>query len=256
VRIFGDRVARFNAGREPSFTEPKPLAKVELRYERAYGGVDIYSDTKVQCAYARNPLGRGFAVTNTKRAVDNLALPNLEDPRDLLTPAKFCPGHFMYWEQQPMPAGFGWFCKAWRPRATWAGIMPADRAFEREMRATYAELLSGEDKKTYLENPLPDMDFRFFNGASSGLVMPYLAGEEDVRLTNLTPDGNLAFRLPGDKPKLGLDIGQGMQEPEVVLHTVMMRPEEGQIDLVWRGAVPYPGPDWLPSMRKMEVSIR
>jgi hypothetical protein len=162
----------------------------------------------------------------------------------------------MYWEQQPMPASFGWFCKGWRPRATWAGVMPADRPFEQEMRAAYAELLTGEDKKTYLENPLPDMDFRFFNGASAGLVMPYLTGAEEVKLTNLTPDGNLAFRLPGEQPKLSLDIGEGPQEPEVVLHTVMMRPEEGEVDLVWRGAVPYPGPDWLPSMRKMEVSIQ
>jgi hypothetical protein len=35
----------------------------------------------------------------------------------------------------------------------------------------------------------------------------------------------------------------------------MIRMEERQIDLVWRGAVPYPGPDWLPQMRKMEVLV-
>jgi len=32
--------------------------------------------------------------------------------------------------------------------------------------------------------------------------------------------------------------------------------EDRQVDLVWRGAVPYPGPDWLPKMKKMEVLIQ
>jgi hypothetical protein len=31
--------------------------------------------------------------------------------------------------------------------------------------------------------------------------------------------------------------------------------EDRQLDVVWRGAVPYPGRDWLPQMRKMEVFI-
>ena len=47
-------------------------------WRRAYGGMDIYSDPKLPCPYGRNPLGRGFVIANTKRAVDNLELPNLE----------------------------------------------------------------------------------------------------------------------------------------------------------------------------------
>jgi hypothetical protein len=31
--------------------------------------------------------------------------------------------------------------------------------------------------------------------------------------------------------------------------------EQRQVDLVWCGAVPYPGRDWLPQMRKMEIEI-
>jgi hypothetical protein len=48
----------------------------------------------------------------------------------------------------------------------------------------------------------------------------------------------------------------GVQEPLVVLHTVMIRMEDRQVDLVWRTAVPYPGPDWLPQMKKMEVLVQ
>ena len=57
---------------------------------------------------------------------------------------------------------------------------------------------------------------------------------------NLSPEGRLTFRLPIDTPRIGLDIGEGVQEPDVVLHTVMIDMDEAQVDLVWRGAVPYP----------------
>ena len=86
--------------------------------------------------------------------------------------------------------------------------------------------------------------------------MPFLSGDEDIRLRHLDAAGELAFQLPGERPRLGLDIGSGLQEPPVVLQTVMIRLEDRQVDLVWRTAVPYPGPDWLPEMRKMEVQVQ
>lgn len=256
VAVIGDRVALYQHGTEPLFTEPRPFRQMEVIYERAYGGIDIYSDPKVQVVYARNPLGRGFAERNDRRAVDNLPLPNIEDPADLLTPDRLCVGHFMYWERQPMPAGFGWIHKTWQPRASLAGVMPADRAVERELRKVYGQFVPAEQKKQYEETGLPDMDFRFFNGASTGLALPYLSGDEVIGTVNLSRDGRLMFRLPGERPRLGLDVGNGTQQEPVVLHTVMIRLEERQVDLVWRAAFPYPGPDWLPEMKKMEVMIK
>jgi hypothetical protein len=99
------------------------------------------------------------------------------------------------------------------------------------------------------------MNFRFFNGASNGLAMLYLEGGEQISTENLSASGALQFKLPEDKPRIGLDIGSGVQEPTVVMHTVMIRMEEKQVDLVWRGAVRYPGRDWLPQMRRMEVFV-
>jgi hypothetical protein len=253
VLVIGDRVARYRDGGPPVFTEPAPFTEMELRYERAYGGVDIYSDPKVQCLYGRNHLGRGFAVANVPRAVDNLPLPNLEDPADPLTPERLTIGHFIHWEQQPMPQGFGWFSKYWRPRALMAGVMPADRETERELRAAYTQLVPPAMRPMYDQTGLPDIDFRFFNGASPGLVRPYLAGHEPIRAINLTPGGDLTFGLPDERPRITLDIGSGPQEDAVVLHTVMIRMDEQELDLVWRMAIPYAGPDWLPQMRKMEV---
>jgi hypothetical protein len=256
VRVIGDRVSRYREGGDPAFAEPKPVTVVDLRYENAYGGVDIYTDPKIACAYPRNYLGKGFAVGKSKRAIDNLALPNLEDPKDLLTPSRLSCGEVKHWERQPMPQSFGWFFKCWRPRALLAGVMPADRAFEQELRAAYAPFLPPAERKSYEEGKLPDIDFRFFNGASQGLVLPFLAGDEQVRLTNLTPEGDSSFQLPGERPQIGLDIGEGPKESPVVLHTVMIRMEDRQVDLVWRAAFPYRGPDWLPELKKMKMVIQ
>jgi hypothetical protein len=253
--VLGDRVARYKANQDPVFTDPQPFATMDLRYERAYGGVDIYSEPKMPYVYPRNHLGRGFAVANTQRSVEQLPLPNIENPGDRLTPARLCVGQFKDWERQPMPEGFGWTMKTWRPRSAYAGVMPPDRALEQQLRAAYATLVPPAHRKLYEQTQIPDMDFRFFNGASAGLVLPFLTGDEQVDLVNLDLEGRARFQLPGERPKIGLDVGQGVHAPQVVLHTVIIRMEDRQVDLLWRGAVPYPGPDWLPQMRKMEVLI-
>ena len=255
IRIIGDRVCRYRRLRTPIFTDPKPFKTIKIRYELAYGGVDIYSDPKVPCIYPRNHVGRGFVIGKEKKEIDNLALPNIEDPKNLSTPKHLSTGHFMHWEKQPMPQGFGWFAKFWRPRATFAGVMPADRPAEQELRKLYATAVPPEQRELYEQTQLPDMDFQFFNGASDGLVLPFLSGDEEVRLICLDPEGEISFKLPGEQPRIGLDIESGIEEPTVVLHTVMIRMENRQVDLVWRGAVFYPGPDWLPQMKKMEVFI-
>jgi hypothetical protein len=256
VQVIGDRVVRFVKDGVPEFTEPSTFLDMDLRYERAYGGVDVYSHKVASYPYPRNPLGRGFVVSNTARCLQDLALPNLEDPSSPLTPEKLCLGDYQRWEEQPFPAGFGWFPKTCMPRARLAGILPADRATEQELRQAYARLIPDQQQReAYLRHGLPDMDFHFFNGASPGLVFPFLTGGERVVAENLSPDGMVAFLLPADMPHLGLDIGSGVQEPPVVLHTVLIRMEDRQVDLVWRGAIPYPGPEWFPHMRKMEVSV-
>lgn len=254
LAILGDRQARYTGG-VPTFTDPVAFTAMPIRYERAYGGIDVYSDVKVPYPYPRNPLGRGFVVRNARASVDGRALPNVEDPAAPLGPENLCLEEYPRWETQPMPSGFGWVPKTWYPRALLAGVMPRDREVEQEMRRAYAQLLPEDQRDMYMKNGFRDMDFRFFSGGSAGQTLPFLQGGETVATENLSPEGRLRFVLPSDRVRIGLDIGEGVQEPAVVLHTVMIRMDEGQIDLVWRGAVPYRGPDWLPEMRKMDVMV-
>jgi hypothetical protein len=255
VYVIGDRKVHFVKNQTPTFSDPVPFTAMDLRYERAYGGIDVYSDKKTSYPYPRNLLGRGFIVCNTKEGIENLELPNLEDPKDLLTSDRLFVSEYTRWQDQPMPAGFGWFPKYWRPRAELAGIMPADRPVEQELRKAYSAFLPADQRSHYMKNQIPDMDFRFFNGASPGLVMPYLKGNEGIATANLSPEGVVSFFLPGDRPEIGLDIGAGLKQTEVVIHTVMIQMEERQVDIVWRGALPYPGPDWLVEMQKLEIIV-
>ncbi len=256
IGVIGDRVARYAGGGPPAITDPVPFTTMELRYERAYGGTDVYSDVKILYPYPRNPLGRGFVVANTPKSLDNLALPNLEDPGSPLNVQDLCLGEYARWEARPMPAGLGWVPKTWYPRALLAGVLPRDRAIEQELRQAYAKLIpDAEQRAAYVKHGFRDMDFAFFNGASPGLALPYLNGGETIVTENLSPDGRRAFHLPAERPAIGVDIGEGVQEPEVVLHTVMIHMDAGEVDLVWRGAIAYRGPEWLPEMRKMDVLV-
>jgi hypothetical protein len=253
--VVGDRHAHHRDGGTPVFSDPVPFTVMPIRYERAFGGVDIRSDPKLACPYGRNHLGLGFVIRNAPEVIEGLALPNIESPTDRLTPERLSCGHFIHMEQLPEPAGFGWYMKMWRPRMLLAGVMPADIVISRELRQAYRTMVPAHQLAMYDQTELPPMDFRFFNGASRGLVLPYLRGDEVVRTKHLTPEGRFDFMLPGEQPRIAIDIGGGSQTPVVRLHTVMIRLDEGEVDLVWRGAIPYEGPNWLPQMRRLEIHI-
>jgi hypothetical protein len=255
IRVTGDRKIHSVKSGIPIFSDPKPFTTMDLRYERSYGGIDVYSDKQTAYPYPRNPLGKGFIVENTKEGIENLELPNLEDPKNQLTPDRLIIKQYARWKEQPMPVSFGWLPKHWHPRSELAGVMPADRPTEQELRKAYAEFLPADQKAVYLKHGLPDMDFHFFNGASKGLAMPFIKGNEQIATANLCPQGVVYFYLSGDRPQIGLDIGEGIKKPKTVIQTVMIHTEENQLDVVWRAAVPYPGPDWLVEMSKMEVVI-
>lgn len=254
LRIIGDRKAHYASGASPVFSDPQAFTTMPLRYEYAYGGIDVYSDVnfKYPCPY--NLMGKGFVVNNSAESLEHVHLPNIEDPDFLLTPENLCLEDYQQWEKQPFPAGICCYPKTWWARAQLIGVMPADREFEQEMRKQYAQLVPKDQREAYEENGFDDMDFRFFNAASKGLSVPYLKGGERVHTNNLGPEGKLRFKLPDDSPSITLDIGDGDQQTDVVMHTVFLRMEEKKMDITWRAAFAYPGPEWLPQLTRMKVT--
>lgn len=255
IRVSGDRHCVYRANGSPKFTEPIPFTEMELRYERAYGGKDTTSNPDIPFFYPRNTMGTGVVIKNTPVTVDGLNLPNIEAPDDLLTPERVVLGEPERWNEQPLPTGFGWFQRTWYPRCSFVGAMPGYVNIDTPLREEKLGLVPKGQIALSKQFKLPSFDVRFNNGASLGLVFPHFAGTETFRLTNLTPTGLLNFQLPGEMPHVVLDIGLGENELKPVLHSVCVRLEEMQVDLVWRGALEYPGIDWLPEMKRMVAHV-
>jgi hypothetical protein len=251
VRVSGDRHCVYRPNAVPQFTEPVPFTEMTLQYERAFGGKDTKSNPGEPFYYPRNHNGVGVVLKNSKASVEGLPLPNIEDPGDLLTPDRLIVGEPERWSEQPLPDGLGWFQRTWYPRCSFVGAMPAYVTVDTILKEEKLGLVPKGQIALSMQFKLPSFDLRFNSGASRGLVLPYLTGNESFRLTNLTPAGTLTFQLPAETPRFMLDIGLGENELKPVLHTVCVRLEEMQVDLVWRGAHPYPGLDWLPEMKKL-----
>ena len=256
VRVIGDRQCRHRDKGDPLFTDPQSFTTMELRYERAYGGIDIYSDPSIPCPYLRNPLGCGFVVGGNKRTIDSLVLPNLEDPNEPAhTRASFgwsVPGL----GEAAVSQNFGWFPMTWLPRASLAGVMPAERQLHEEMhrltlRPSHPNSGScgrrlGYPTSTSVSStgPRPAWFCRTCPATSGSAPSTW-------------PRGAVGVSAPRQPAGISVDFGLGVHVPPVVLHTVMIRMEDRQLDLVWRtAAAPYPGPDWLSEMQKMEVVIQ
>jgi len=255
LRVSGDRHCHYRANAAPVFSEPIPFTEIPIQYERAYGGKDLKSDPKEPFYYPRNHLGVGIVMKNSEEALGGLPLPNIEDPADLLTPERIVLGEPERWNEQPLPDGLGWFQRTWYPRCSFVGAMPSYVGVDTVLREEKLGLVPKGQVALSWQFKLPSFDVHFNNGASRGLVFPYLAGDEQFKLTNLTPDSLLAFQLPGETPQMMLDIGLGENELKPVLHTVCIRLDAMQVDLVWRGAHEYPGLDWLPEMKKLNAQI-
>ncbi|HYR91349.1 MAG TPA: DUF2169 domain-containing protein [Terriglobia bacterium] len=255
IIVFGDRECRYRENMPPAFSDPKPFTEMEIRYERAYGGRDEKSDPNIPFFYPRNFMGTGVVLRNTKDTVEGLALPNFEDPNDLLTADRIILGAPESWPRQPLPQGFGWFQRTWYPRCTFAGSYPAYVDVDTVTTEERLGLVPKNHVALAKQFKLPSYDTRLNNGASHGMLLPDIKGEETVSLRGLSSDGLLEFALPRETPKITLDIGLGAEPLQPRLDTVSIRPDDLEVDLIWRGACVYEGYSWLPQMKKLQAEV-
>jgi hypothetical protein len=207
VRVFGDRVWRTGTG--ASISSPEPFDTMPLVWERAFGGSETVGDELF--AEVRNPVGAGFFVAEGETPLDGLALPNLEDPDDLIHS----------WKDQPTPACFAPIEAHWEPRRSYAGTY--DEAWQQQ-RAPY----------------LPDdFDSRFFQIAPPGLIADgYLQGGELVDVRGATAHGWLQFRIPLVQLAITYVVDGALEDRPAVLDTVIIEPDADRFQLVWRAQLP------------------
>lgn len=215
LAVYGDRHWNFSSALLGiTVSPPVPFTSMDLVYERAFGGMDPQSGDWCK----ENPLGRGLFTKQSKDTLNGALLPNIEDPDDIM----------QSWDHKPKPVGFGFYGRVWEPRFSYMG--------------TYDE----KWRKERSPDPPEDFLYDYYNGAHPDLqVEGYLAGDEDVELNNLTPDGNALFKLSG--LRLSASVSRKKEtSDEIVLEdpiqlnldTLCFIPDEKRFYQLWRGPCP------------------
>jgi hypothetical protein len=253
--VCGDRVCHHRDGQAPTFSEPQPFTDMEIRYDRAYGGHDERSDPNIPFHYPRNAMGKGVVLRNVKEVVQGLPLLNIEDPVDLLTPERVVIEDPQRWHLQPVPQGLGWRQRTWYPRSALLGAYPPFLDAGTVTAEERAGVLPANHVALAKQSRLPPFEAHFCNGASLDMIFRTLNADEDIHLLGLTPQGHLQFRLPGETPSVGLDLGEGLQPLQPRMHTVSIRPDDLAMDIVWQAPQVYPGYAWLPQMKRLLAEV-
>jgi hypothetical protein len=259
VKVIGARRATLNSLGNVIFSPPQPFTKIPLTFALAYGGRDSHVEAKygIPAAkfaeylppgfdvkrlspylYPRNPCGRGYLVEASREAVEALQLPQLEDAEDRLTPARLAAGTPLRWPTMPVPQSLGWLGHSWFPRSAFFGVLPEYEApgrpiFEVSKGWVGADILQGGPPHTRF-------NLRATSGASLGLQLPYLKGNEDCALFNLNPSlPELRLKLPGEHPGIWTDGRKGkLNKTKPVIHSVVFEPDAMRVSVVWCGSAP------------------
>jgi hypothetical protein len=208
IAVIGDRVwKRGVLGMTAS--APQPFESMPLVYERAFGGYLEETTLRKGAWEARNPVGRGLY--RDAAEAQEQPLPNLEDPANRIRS----------WSDRPQPMGTGPVARAWQPRVRFGG--------------TYDQKWVDERAPFW---PL-DMDLRFFQAASAGLISPTpLVGGESVVLEGVSAKGPIHFELPRRRFQVKSQFQQQVERKPMKLDGVLIEPDAGAVTLFWRATVP------------------
>jgi hypothetical protein len=192
---------------------PEPFSVMPISYDRAFGGVDSrHEDPSKHAAFMRNPVGTGFHNDLRPEFVDGAPMPNTEESgRPVDSPNA----------NNYVPMSFGPIGRAWEPRSKYAG--------------TY------DDK--WLNDLFPflpsDFDEGYYQAAPADQQIEHPQGGDQIELNNLTPEGQLSFRLPVLDAPIHYFLKKGRREDgSLLLDTIVFEPDKKVIVLTWRATRP------------------
>ena len=225
--VFGDRFWTRSMG-VAEISEPKPFESIPLIWENSFGGWDASPEKESHQEWEpTNPVGRGFRAKHSELPWEGMALPNIEDPANLIRSL----------DQRVKPVGFGPIGRHWAPRVQHAG--------------TYDE--------AWIKHRAPllpdDFDQQFHLAAPPALVFPgYVQGGETIYVTGCTASGQIGFYLP----KLevgGLVTVQGRQDVvPLTLNSVTVDTDRMTLHLLWKGVLLVHG--LIPHVTRLEYRAK
>ena len=196
-----------------------------------------------------------------KESIENVLLPNLEDPLDILSPGRLAVGSPGRWPFMPLPQAFDWYDYSWFPRMAFLGFVPEHEPLSgpvEEARRGYVPKDIIKDRATLQDiiKYMTTSGYQIVNGACPGLSFPHLAGSETVMLNNIHPKhSEFTFQLPGEVPKISIEFKEKWRKLSPVLHTVLIEPDLDRLSLVWRGSLVVQRPYMLEELEKMQSDV-
>lgn len=280
LRVFGDRRAELGRDGRVVFSRPERFERVPLGWQSAYGGYDAsaleaYGDptepvrkaaghstapTFGLYAYPRNPAGRGYLVEITLKALQVCRLPQLEDPRFLLSPEALVAGNSLAWPAGPPPASTAFLPQSFFPRMTLLGIPVPLYDFARFAPKSFVEVAAGLINDTSLaeEAHVASLfDLRGLQSAAPGMRCEGIRPGSDIELRGIHPRQAVwRFRLDVRAPRMHIRVGAKRPitlEPKI--KTMIIEPEEDRLSLVWVGESPLDRPPAPASLGQLEHAV-
>ena len=240
IHVFGDRQVLWRSGK-PYVGAIDAVAEVPLTPAFAYGGVDLRVPlarsypTEVALVvaavlhpgrYPRNPFGTGWLCREGR--VGDVAMPNLEDPDDLLTDERLIANAAKWW-LQPRPAYLSWQSPLMAPRLVHFGAI-AD-----EMPGSLDDLPAAE--RALFDAPSLEPGYvnadRAYQEAAPELSLPPIQPGTPVAVHGATASRScLSFEVP-PAPNVRIALGGSDEAAPVRMTHLRLRPDEAEVDFVY-----------------------
>lgn len=249
IQVWGERLARWHSNRPPIFSQPEPFTEIPLTYANAYGGADVrvpISDkplTKQEMIglqadhpglYPRNPFGKGYVVL--PEAAEDVGLPMLEDPDDLLTPDRFIVGDPALWYRQPLPWCYEYTNPLQFPRFVYLGL---DAWFKPPDDNRLPEVQRGFIPKNYRSqfgeqiDPTKNIPQPYYQEASLGMVFDNLVEKMPLIIKGMHPEEpEITFTLPAS-PGIEIEIDGQKESVKPQITNMLIEPAEKLVSLVY-----------------------
>ncbi len=264
IVVFGDRLGELDRFGRARFSEPGPIDVVPLRYDFAYGGVDVVALRQegdeaqflvekmrpelgalpnTAYHYPRNPTGMGY-VMDLENSFLGFPVPHLEYPFDPLSPERMVVDGPEHWLKGPLPACWDWQSAGWFPRLSYLGLGPPphpDDGIPEEVKRGYAPA-DIFDIEAVHHAPNAPLRPEFAQCASPGMSVSDIGPGTSFELTSVHPtEPTFAFRLPNEEPRVLLHTST-TSTLELVPHlsSVTVRPVPGEVVVVWSARAPLP----------------
>jgi hypothetical protein len=271
VQVFGDRVLEWTRG-GLRFSAPEPFEVMPISNDRAYGGCDLrvpvaqprdlFEAMKLEFdhpgVYPRNPFGKGYVVLD--EPVDGVALPNLEDPGDLLTPERIVVGNPEAWWRQPLAWSLDWHHPLMFPRYVYLG---ADAWYPGPEDAALVEVERGYLRAHYRRDLITPFSWfgecppAFYQEASLGLSFAQLEPGTPITVVGMDPEGRkLAFMVPA-APSIELTLEGDQARAQASLSQIVIEPDTRRVSLTWVARHPRMPRKFVPGIHgHIPLSVR